>query len=414
MKAKPQTKPLHQILSVMLRSGSLAAKLGLTLYMGRYLSLADIGAYGLVFGAVSILSNVLGIRFDYVVSRDLVGIAPSDVLGKMRDQAAFLFLNHAFFACVMVLLAVTNIADIPHSILFYIYILSVVENMATAIHVNMTSLGKPVIANALYFIRAASWAFPVMIWGLVDASMRRVDFIFQWWIAGVLASIVVALWLWRAMPWGETKQKPIHWVWVKEGVKKSFFIWLGTVGLALGMYVDRFVVMKYLGIDAVGIATFYLSFILAILTLVQSGVLSFAYPTLIRMHREKDHEGFRREVRMAGLQAALFAAAVALAVGVAVPLMGRIFGKPEIVKESLTLWLLLAGTWIRANAETLYWVLFARNLDKPIWLGNLLFLVPSFGCSALFVPIFGMPGIGYGAIVSALFLLVWRAWHVAK
>jgi hypothetical protein len=61
----------------------------------------------------------------------------------------------------------------------------------------------------------------------------------------------------------------------------------------------------------------------------------------------------------------------------------------------------------------LYLVLFARNQDRAIWLGNLLFLVPAFGCNALFVPFFGLAGIGYGSIAAAAFLMIWRLWHVS-
>ena len=53
-------------LNALLRMLPLAAKLLLTLYMGRYLSLADMGVWGLVVGAVTVIKVVLGQGFDYV------------------------------------------------------------------------------------------------------------------------------------------------------------------------------------------------------------------------------------------------------------------------------------------------------------------------------------------------------------
>ncbi len=411
---KESARFLGQAVSVVLRSFSLAAKMGLTLYMGRYLGLADLGVYGLVFGAVMILNGALGVRLDYIVARDIVGRQPLDALGKMRDQTIFMLLNYLLLAFIMKMVALMGTFDVAEDILVYIFVLSTVENLASAVHVNMTSLGRPVLANFLYFIRSSSWVFPVVLLGLAFPDYRNVGVVFKCWILGVTASLVLAVWFWRVLPWRETWDKPIHWGWVKSGLRKSFYIWLGTLGLSAGMYVDRFIVMKFLGIEAVGVATFYLSFIFAILTLVHSGVLSFSYPRLIEMHRQSDTEGFWKEVRQAGLHTAIFAAAVAIGVGFGVPMLGHLLGRPELVSESRALWLMLAGTWIRANTETLYWVLFARHQDKSLWLGNLLFLLPAVGCTAVFVPVFGLEGIGYGAIVASLFLLVWRGWSVLR
>jgi O-antigen/teichoic acid export membrane protein len=406
------SRSLKHAVNVALRFASLVAKLGLALYMGRYFGLEDMGVYGLVFGAVMILSGALGLRLDYIVARDLVGSTPADTLGIMRDQTVFLLLNHFLLALAMLAFSLMAYAGMEAKILIFIFALSVVENFASAIHVNMTSLGRPVLANLLFFVRAASWVFPVVVLGILDPAYRTVNVVLEWWIFGVLGSLGLALWFLRHLPWPNVWHHPIRWEWIKAGVRKSSLIWLGTIGLAAGMYVDRFVVMEFLGLDYVGIATFYFSFTTALLTLVDSGVLAFAYPRLIKLHRQGDRRAFRHEAGKAGLHTALFATVLVVGIGIGVPLIGYIFHRPEFVRETKTLWLMLAGTWLRANAESLYYVLFARGQDKAIWLGNLLFLIPAFGFNIVLVPYLGLPGIGYGMVVSSTFLLLWRTWHV--
>jgi O-antigen/teichoic acid export membrane protein len=403
-----------QFFNVGLRLSTLVAKLGLTLYMGRYLSLADIGNYGLVFGAVMILSVGLGFRFDYIVSRDLVGVEPAAALSKMRDQAVFYLLNHLGFALVMMVLVAAGGTGAEGKVLFYIFALSVAENLANMANANMISLGHPLLATMLFFVRAGLWALPVVAMGLIFPVFRNGDTILIGWLLGSVASLIMTLWLWRHMPWRAVLRTPVDWPWVGQGVRKSCLIWLGTLGAVGGIYVDRFIVMRYLGIDSVGIATFYFSFANALLALIQSGVLAFVYPRLITLHRTDDRAGFMREAKQAAWHVALFGGGIALIMGVGVPLLGRFFHRPELVAESLTLWLMLLGVWVRSNAETLYTVLFARHRDRPIWLGNLLFLIPAFGCNALFVPIFGLSGIGYGGIVAGLFLFSWYGWHVSR
>jgi len=408
------THPLKQGLNVFLRLISLAAKLILTLYMGRYLGLADMGVYGLVFGAVVILSDALAFRFDYIVGRDLVGVSPAEMFIKMRDQTFFMLLNHMVLGVVILTVYLTDITSIAGRILFYIFALSITENFATAAYVNTTSQGRPVFANILFFVRSASWVFPVVILGMWNEAFRNVDVILMWWLIGVTLSLLLALWSWRNLPWTEGLRRPIQWTWLKRGVQKSFLIWLGAIGISMGAYNDRFFVERFIGLDEVGILTFYASFALALMTMVYSGVLAFVYPRLIKWHREKNKDAFWREAKQAGWQTAAFATFLAIGLGIAVPIIGLMMNKPELVAEKVTFWLMLVGVWIRSNADTLYQILFARHQDKSIWLGNLLFLIPAVGGSIIFIPAYGFIGVGYSAIAAALFLLIWRAWCVYR
>ena len=408
-----KASPFAQIANAVLRLATLVTKLVLMLYMGRYLSLSDMGTYGLVFGVVMISTAALGVRLDYVVSRDLVDVQPLVALCKMRDQAVFYLINYLFLFAILVPAIIVNWDNpVNTKAILYIFALSVVESYASIVHSNVVSLGRPIFANVLFFIRAALWVFAAVGLGLAIPAFRTIDVVFKCWLIGVIVSLVTALFSWWKMPWQAMFQTAIDWSWVRRGINKCFFIWLGTIGLTVGFYIDRFIVVKYLSLDFVGILTFYVSFTAALHTLILSGVLSFSYPRLIVLHRDHDESGFWREAKQTGWHVSIFSAVIAAGIGVGVPLLGFVFKRPELVSETITLVLLLCGTWIRSNAETLYYVLFARHQDRAIWLGNLLYLIPAFGCNALFVPLFGFIGIGYGTIVSSIFLFLWRWWYV--
>lgn len=401
-------------LSALLRLASLSAKLGLALYMGRYLPLADIGIYGLVFGAVMILTTVLGVRFDYVVSRDLVRVSPQSAIARMRDQSVFYLANYGLAALVLLIVLETGVTGIPPRVLLYIFVLTITDNYANLTYVNMNSMERPLRANALYFISGGLWCFFAIGLGLTFPSLRDVDTVLVAWSVGNLAFFAATFWSWKALPWRETLGVAIDWTWIKQGIKTSSLIWLGTLGLAMGTYVDRFVVAHYLNLEKVGVATFYFSFASSMLTLVHTGVLAFAYPRLVALHREGDSQGFRHETWQAIKHVALSAAGIGIAIGLAVPLLGPLLGRPEFADYAPVLWLIITGMWIRSNGDALQQVLFAKHEDRAIWLGDLLYLVPAFGCNALLVPLLGLSGVGCGAILSALFIFSWRAWHLKR
>jgi len=405
---------LKRITNMVLRLGTLGLKMVFTLYMGRYFSLSDLGIYGLVFGIVMVVGGIVGMRIDYVLSREIVGVPMAEVICKMRDQVIFYGTNYLLLAIVALLLQLSGFSPISHKIMLYVFIISVLEGYAGLTYANMNSLEQPIMANALFFLRSGFWTVPVIIAGLLYPSLRNFDVVFIAWILGVGSSLIATAYVWRKMPWQEMLQTPINWDWIKTSVKKCFLIWLGGLGIVGGYYVDRLIVVEFLGLDYAGIATFYLSFTNALLTIIQSGVLSIAYPRLIRFYRERKMELFHKEIKQTFFNANAFSLCIAVIMAVVVPLIGKYFHKPEIVREEATLWLMLVGMCIRSNTEVLYFILFARHQDKAIWLGNLLFLIPALLGNMLFVHLFGLAGIGYSAIFSAICLLTWRGWHVQK
>lgn len=401
-----------KLLNTVLRLASLAAKLILTLYIGRYLSLGDLGLYGLVTGTVMILTTAIGCRFDYVVTRDLVGAEPFAVATKMRNQAAFYATNFIGLGVIMATISLFGITDADPKILIAIFVLAVVESLANMTYNNLNSMRKPLVANLLFFIRSGFWALLATGLGLLIPALRTSYVLFVAWALGSTASLLLTLWIWRNLPWRDVLRTPVDWGWIKRGIAKSFFIWVGALGGTAGSYVDRFIVANDLGLDLSGVATFYASFTLALYLLTQSGVVAFAYPHLITLHQQRDEKGFRHETKKLAWHIALFAGVMAIGIGLMIPLLGRLLHRPVLVEQAPTLWLMLFGAWIASNASTPYNVLFARHQDRPIWLGDFLYLFLSFGADAILVRLIGFSGIGYGAIIASLFVFLWRWWHV--
>ncbi len=403
-----------QYVNAMLRLLPLAAKLILTLFMGRYFSLREMGLYGLSFGAIMLLSLLAGQSFGYIVARDIVHVAPLTALHKMRDQIFLLFLNHLALIVGAIILATQHTTALPTNLITLIVISIVLESYAGTLNSNMNSLNQQLMANALFFVRAGLWVLPVVMLGLLDPELRRADIVLLCWIVGSAISIIANHWYWRNMPWREAMVLPIDWHWMKAGLKKCSLIWVGNIGLIGSTYIDRFVAEHFLTLDDVGVITFYSSFATAILTMAQSGVLAFAYPRLITMHRDGHTKKFLREAQQAFGQVALGAGLMSILLGIVVPILGIYTQRPALANNATTLWLMLAGMWIRANAETLNYVLYARHQDRAMWLGNILFLGFTVGGNAVLVPMFGISGIGWAAVISASLLLFWRWKHAGE
>ncbi len=410
-------KKKHMIIKVFnasLRLASLVMKLGLTLYMGKYLGLSELGTYGLVASYVAISIPLLGFRFDYVVSRDIVDEQPLPLALKMRDQLAFYGISYlGLIALVMGTMMISKDGINP-TILIFTLSLCILESIATISTTNFISLKKQITSNILFFIRAALWVLPVVALGLWDEKFRSAETVLVWWLGGVVLSLFITAYLWKDLPWSQTMKTPINWGWIKTGVRSCIFIWIGAVGAAAALNIDRFVVEHFLGRDYVGIASFYGSFIVAISALLGSGIFAFGYPQLISLHKEGKLAEFNHVVRKMTVHSSVVGAILCVAIGVIVPYLGHAFDRPEFSDNALTLWLMLLGIWLKSSTESLFYVMYARHQDMPTWVGNILLLIVAFAASYLLMPHVGFVAIGHAAVISSLFLCLWRIYWIKK
>lgn len=403
-----------RLFNASLRLGSLGLKLALTLYMGRFLPLEDMGTYGLVSAYVSIIMTLIGLRFDYIILRDIVGTDTQTSTRLLRDQFIFYGLNYLVLLLAAAIFFATPLNTLNLGLFCMVVALSIMESLGAITNGALTSLRQPIVSNILFFIRAAAWVVPVILVGLISPAYRTAEFIFVCWVFGVVASLLATAWLWRTRPWREVFAEPIRWDYMRRSLVVTLPIWLGTVGQIIGTLGDRFITEHYLGRESVGIISFYGSFIIAVSSVLTSGIFAFAYPHLVELHRKGDVVGFAREARKMTLQASGSATLMVLVIGAGVPWLGELLGKPEFSANALTLWLMLFGVWLRSVSEGLYYMLYARDQDRPIWIGNILFMVATVLAGLLLTPYFGLPGIGYASVFAAIFISLWRLYHVRQ
>ncbi len=390
------------------RLGSLGAKLVLSLYMARYFSLSDMGTYGLVAACVAIAIPFLGLRLDFMAARKIVDASPYEVARILRDEAVFYGLSYLLLAVTVLTGVVMMSSATSAGLAMFALALGVMESFCTITCTNFIYLKRPVLSNLVFFVRAAAWTVPVIGLGIFYPQVRTVNFVLSLWLGGVAVSLVIACFMLRNLPWDEVLRTPVDWAALRRDVRKCLPIWVGSVGAIAGGNVDRFVVEYYLSRDFVGIVSFYGSFVTAIGALISSGVVAFMQPVLVSLHDKMEGHEFHKAIRKMVLEIIAVATVMAFCIGVVVPVLGNLFERPEFLEYATVLWLMLFGVWLKMASEGFEIALYAGREDGAIWKGNVLFLVASLGGNFVLVPLFGMIGVGFSGIGSALIIGAWR------
>lgn len=396
-------------LSLSLRVLSLIGKLALSLYMAKFFLLAELGRYGLAFGAVMLATVAVGFRLDYILSREVLGL---DLNQSQRFGTTILwiFILSSLAASPIAIwaLIVFGSGSLSPEFIVLTYALCCVEAYANFLYTTTIALKRPGLANGLFFVRSGLWTIPAIGVSYFVPPLRTVEFVLACWLVGVSVSVLLNLWATRTRLLGRYAWGDLAWKGVNLYIRRAFLVWIGSVALTLGGYLDRFVLASYMTLTDVGIATFYLSFTTSVLTLVQSATTSITFPVLIEHYDDGDHQSYDKELRKTIAIAAALAAVILIPLAIAMPFVARAMGKPALLASYLAFLLLLLATWIRINAETLYYALFVHRQHREIWIGNLLFLAVAFGLNMLLIPPLGLDGLGCAAVIAAAGLLAWR------
>jgi O-antigen/teichoic acid export membrane protein len=393
-------------LPFVLRLASLAGKFGLSLYIVRYLSLDDLGLYGLVFSASMIAVVLYGGRIDHDLARRIVDMPASETRALLRDKTVFFLFNYA--ATLPLVFVMYAFRSETLAFLLLAYLVCCLESYANLLFVTTNYLGRPILANVAFFIRAGLWSLLVVAIGLVLSPTRTLWVVLAFWVAGASASIAVNLWHLDVVRWPGLRAVAVDWGRIRSALRRSFPIWIGSIGLTGGSYLDRFVLGAFLDLKVVGLATFYTSFTAAIVTLVSSGVLNVAAPKLVGSASRADADSYNRELRRAGLTVAALGGGLCLMVWIVVVQFAAALHLREIEESLLALGLLLIATLVRLIAETGFYGLYSRHRDRAIWVGNIAFLVASLLFNLLLVPVLGLTGLGVASVLANLLLLALR------
>ncbi|MGC2786547.1 MAG: oligosaccharide flippase family protein [Roseiarcus sp.] len=393
-------------LSFLLRLASLVGKFGLSLYMTRYMSLDDVGIYGLIFSFSMIAVVFYGGRIDYDLTRQIVATNKVESYSLLRDQSIFLLIN--YIVSIPLILISQHIFHQPLPVVLFVFLICWLESYSNLLFVNTTFVGKPILANTAFFVRSGLWSIMVIVAGLGCPLARNLWFVLAAWAAGATLSIALNLWCLEVTQWPSPRSIAVDWARLRTALRRSFPIWIGSLGLVGGSYLDRFVVGAFLDMKAVGLTTFYTSFTTAIVTLVGTSIFSVAAPKLVDAAAQLRATEYNQELRRARFHATAFSVVLCVAISIVIPYLATAMHKPEIAENVLALWLLMTATVVRMIAETAYVGLYSRHKDRAIWIGNGAFLIVSLLLNLALVPLFGLTGLGLSSIAASAILLALR------
>lgn len=393
-----------------LRGLTLASRFLLSLLLARMLTPAEMGEYGLLTAALAFALLAIGLEFYSYTLREMVPATPAKRARIIADQMV-LGLVALLVIGAFVLSAI--IAGLfPSGLAPWFLLILVTEHISLEATRILIITERPIRAYVGVFLRGGIWVYAMAVLMFTTPSTRTLETVLVWWALGGSIAIAFAAMSLSNLPWRELRDYRPDWTVIFAGLRTARPFMMTAAGALVISYIDRFVVDRVVGREAVGIYTFYSTILIGLLSL--GGSVSQQFLPKVISGYTAGAQAYRKILRT------FFWSLLSLALGTTVIsglLMGPMLDILGLSLYASGIWVfyaMLPGIFLRMMADVPSYALYAARSDHYLLFCNLGAALISTLLNVLLVPIFGMygaalsGGIASGVLVFSLALLAWR------
>ncbi len=390
---------------------NLVSKLFLMILMARFLSVSDVGVFGLLVGTQNLAMWGLGLGFSSysyreILKRDSAGIAP-----LLRDQSVLHAL--AYIVILPGLLIIFVLGVLPWALAGWFYVLLILEHMNQEVQRLFVALSWTTRATCVLFLRHAAWVYGLA--GIIVAAPDRVSLhtVLGCWTVGEVASLVLAFGVYD-LPWKPAAAVPIDWRWLRKGLQVALPLLVSSLAFNGMNMVDRYALEMYHGSEPLGVYTFYSYARNAIQSLIDIGLWNLYQPRVVAAYQNGDLLEYRRLLRH--LLRALCGVGTGLCIVAALSIRPVAFvtGKSIYGEHLVTFWLVLLLTMVASLVNVPLLALYARHRDRLTLALSVFGLGLAILLNGLFVPVHGLKGAAVATLTAYALLGATILWFLRR
>jgi O-antigen/teichoic acid export membrane protein len=397
-----------RILSLSIRAFALAARLLLSLFLAKYLTLEEVGQFGLVSALTIGGPAILGFGLNYFANREIALLNEPQSTRRIRDRLAISCSTY-----LLVALTIIPLAKIAHgastSLAILIASVFAIESILMDFHYSLIALQRAVAANFLTFLRSAVWVYPFMIAAYSIPTLRNIDALLMFWACGLTAGSIYAYAQLCAKSSRSLKGEPVDLKWFSQFWRKSKLVYLSDIAIFIFAFSDRFVLGTLVPMSVLGGFIFYSTVANAVQLLASAAIVQTITPILIKHAEGRDAAQlkafFLNELRNALLLAAALSGLIFI---LSKPLI-EFLGKKTLAEYHLLLPILLVTAVLKVGSDMFSQLLYALRRDQQWAVANIGAATSFVLLAMAFAKPYGVYGVAYSALGAALIAFVARA-----
>ena len=389
-------------LAALLRLVGMVGRFSLILFLGRTLTVEDMGVYG-VFNSASVLAvQIVGLEIHHVATRTLLaarGVARESIVRTQLRVYAYAYLLLPVAIATLCQLRFLSWKHAP-----WFLLIAVGSHMSLEAHRLLIAAERPRSAYLIVTLGQGAWVFVFAPLAFFLPSLRSLDAVFcSWAVASLMAAALGWRWVVDAglLSLGaQSSGARADPAFARRALRTSGVFLVSTAAFILTDSLDRYFLDRYVGRGAVGVYTVYASISRVLRELVLAGAVATVLPRLVMAAQQGDEDALqacRRRILATTLR--YTAGLVPLFV---VGIYGAVWmlGKAQYGEHIPVYLVLLLAAIVNNVALVWHYTLYARSRDRMNMIAHLVALCVAFAAHALLVPRFGIMGAACGTCTA--------------
>jgi len=398
---------LSQGLLLTMRVGVAAAKALLAFYTARFLSLADLGIYGLLIAGTTIVPAVAGFGMTDWIARKVVDLPRAEAVELI---VARLNLTVGAHLCVQPLAFGLDLLlgqPIPIELAVMGGLILLLEHIASEANDLLVARRRVLLSQTLSFLRFAIWPLVVIAIGVLYPPARTLTFMLSVWLIAVVANALVLLVLF----WARTRTffVPVHPGLLLQQLRGSRVLYVRDLSNMVSIFSDRFIISTLLGLELAGVYTLFWSIANVIYSVVVVGLLLTQVAPLVEAAR-RGYAQFSTVKRRLQIELGCWVILLAGGAAIVTPLLLPFLNRPLLQANLAVFWIVLFAMIMRIAADGYGFALLALQRDRVIAVVAVLSAVTSATATAVLTSLFGLWGAAVAFAVSATAIFIVRYW----
>ena len=404
-----KTSSILKLLNIFLRIGGLGSKFLVVTLMSKYFNVDVFGNYGLITSIITILIFVLGLDFyNYSIRNILKTKEGKDVIDKVIVK--FVFFIVIYFVFGFSGFFIFNTIDYIKPYVFLVIFLVITEHLSQEIYRLLIGFKKVLKANIILFFRTVSWTV-VIIYDYIYNNNITIEKIFTLWLIANILTILYVLFTSIRNNYNSLLNASLNLSWVLNGLKISSVFFLATISLKSIEYANRFIVDYFIGEKLAGIFLFYSNISILITLYINTIVISFELPELIKSVKTPKIDSLLYKFKKS-LLLHIFISSIFILIVIKPILIWQ--NKEEFSQFFPLILFFIVGVGLMNFSLLYHFKLYIYHKDKPLLKSMLISAILSFIITIWLTHSYGIYGAALSFVISCLILFFMRYIEVKK
>lgn len=401
-----------KIYNLLIRGATLASRFVLVIFIAKFLSTEELGAYSLFAASITYALFFVGMDFYTFSSREILSVDKSLWFGIVKNQFVFYLLF--YFIGFPLIYSLFYFGFLPKQFILWFYLILVAEHLAQESMRLLVVFDKAFLANISLFIRSGVWVYAAVVIMFFSDGLREVTTILGLWLVGSSLSILLVIPQLKRLHQISASSQKIDFSWMLQGIKVAIPLLIGTLALRSIYLVDRYSLSYFANLSAVGIYSFYSSFASALLAFVDAVVVMQIYPKIVSSVKNNDLNGLVYYKRKFVKSVSILSLTLVVLLPVGVYLLLLWMNKSEYLEYIPLLALLMLSSIIYSYALLPHYELYAHNEDKKIITSSVLAAIVGVIIMPVGAYYYGVYGVAGGQVLAVTFLYVYKIMLLKK